>query len=71
MLTRCHLPEFKAVKSRIQANPEYVGERPYIQVANPQYKVKILVHRPPETSTGKWYQVSTGRAVGIFSRWCQ
>lgn len=62
--------EFQAVRSKIRANPEYVGELPFIRLLNPQYKVKILVHRPPATGTGKWYQVSTGKAIGVFSDWC-
>ena len=68
--TRRHPPDFEIVKSKIRANPEYVGERPYIRVQNPQYMVTNLVHHPPTTGTGKWYQVSVGRAVGVFSDWC-
>ena len=69
MVLMSHI-EFQAVRSKIQANPEYLGEMSYIRLLNPQYKVKILVHHPPATGTGKWYQVSAGKAVGVFSSWC-
>ena len=36
--------EFQAIRSKIQANPKYLGEMLYIQLLNPQYRVKILVH---------------------------
>ena len=65
----CTVPEFAAVKSKIQADPDYVGELPYIRTLNPQYKIKALVHAPPKNGNGKWYQVSRGTAIGVFSNW--
>lgn len=62
--------EFETVKSKIQADPNYLGEMPFIRLANPQYKIRILVHTPPERgSGGKWYYVSKGRSIGIFPAW--
>jgi len=62
-------PDFEAVKSKIQIDPEYVGELPYIQLLNPQYHVKVLVYTPPGSGTGKWYKVSKGKVIGVFSNW--
>jgi len=62
-------PEFETVRSKIKADPEYLGEEPYIQVQNPQHKIKILVHTPAKSRSTKWYQVSKGTAIGIFSSW--
>lgn len=63
------VPDLEAMRSKIQADPEYLGELPYIWLQNPQYVVRILVQHPPKDGTGKWYKVSRGRAVGIFSNW--
>ena len=63
------VPEFEAVRSNIQADPDYVGELPYIRVQNPQYKIKCLVCAPPESGKGKWYKVSRGTAIGVFNAW--
>ena len=61
--------EFYIVRSKIKAQPDYVGELPFIKVLNPQYRISVLVHAPPQTGTGKWYQVSRGTAIGIFNNW--
>jgi hypothetical protein len=54
---------------KIQAEPDYVGELPYIKVQNPQYTIKCLVYAPPKSGNGKWYQVSRGTAIGVFNTW--
>ena len=62
-------PAFEAVKLKIQADPEYVGELPYIQLLNPQYRVKTLISPTPETGVGRWYFVTKGTAIGVFADW--
>ncbi|KAF9793119.1 hypothetical protein BJ322DRAFT_1103555 [Thelephora terrestris] len=62
--------EFELVKSKIRADPNYLGELPFIRLTNPQHVVRTLVHAPPERGSGrKWYYVSKGRAIGIFAAW--
>jgi hypothetical protein len=61
--------DFEAVKSKIRADPDYVGELPFIRLTNPGCPVKNLVHSPPKSGSGKWYKVSKGKAIGIFSSW--
>lgn len=52
------------------ADPEYLGELPYIQLLNPQFKIgPFQPHAAPQTTTNKWYLVSRGTAVGIFNNW--
>lgn len=57
------------MRSKIRADPDYVGELPFIQLKNDQYEIKILVHSPPKSSPGKWYNVSKGTAIGVFNSW--
>ena len=61
--------DFKAVKLKIQADPEYLGDLPYIQVQNPQYRIRSLVHLPPKHGSGKWYSVTKGTCVGVYPSW--
>ena len=63
------IPEFEAVRTKIQTDPDYLGELPFIQLLNPQYKVNKLIPSIPKSSSGKWYNVSKGTAIGIFNNW--
>ena len=47
------ISEFEAVRAKIQADPNYLSELPFIQLLNPQYKVKKLIHFPPKSSPSK------------------